>query len=124
MTKIAFPTDDGESISKHLGQAQSFQVITVVDGQVQASERRDKPSHSHNDRLQEHAAGIHPGQGMVEVIRDCQVLISGGMGQPMFNRASAAGLEIFLTGEERIADALDAYLKGTLSSDPRRVHAH
>lgn len=124
MAKIAFPTDDGETISKHLGQARYFQVISVEGGQVQASERRDKPSHSHQDRQQEHAAGLHPGQGMVEVIRDCQVLISGGMGQPMYNRAINAGFEVILTGEDRIMPALEAYLKGGLSSDMRRVHAH
>jgi predicted Fe-Mo cluster-binding NifX family protein len=122
--KIAFPTDDGETISKHLGQAQYFQVITLIDDQVQASERREKASHSHTDHDHEHETGVHPGQQMIEAIRDCQVLISGGMGQPMYNRALSSGMQVFLTGEDRIDDALAAYQQGKLTSDMRRVHTH
>jgi predicted Fe-Mo cluster-binding NifX family protein len=122
--KIAFSTDDGETISKHLGQAQYFKVVTLEDGQVQASERREKASHSHNDHEHEHEAGVHPGQQMVESIRDCQVLIAGGMGQPMYNRAVSSGMEVFLTGEDRIDDALAAYRQGKMTSDMRRVHMH
>lgn len=124
MTKIAFPTDDGETISKHLGQAKYFQVVTWEDGKVKASERREKASHSHQNHEHEHETGIHPGQAMIETIRDCQVLISGGMGQPMYQRAVASGLEVYLTGEDRIADALEAYAQGKLSSDMSRIHQH
>ncbi|MEZ4519318.1 MAG: NifB/NifX family molybdenum-iron cluster-binding protein [Chloroflexota bacterium] len=34
MTKIAFPTDDGQTISRHFGRAARFLVLTVEDGQV------------------------------------------------------------------------------------------
>jgi len=124
MPKIAFPTDDGETISKHLGQAKYFQVVTFENGQVQSTERREKASHSHQDHSHEQEAGGHPGQVMIEAIRDCQVLIAGGMGQPMYNRAISSGLEVYLTGEDRISEAIEAYQKGTLTSDMRRVHTH
>ena len=42
MPKIAFPTDDGETISKHLGQAKYFQVMMFENGHVQSTERREK----------------------------------------------------------------------------------
>ncbi len=124
MLKIAFPTDDGETISKHLGQARYFQVITVEDGKIESSERRDKASHTHQDHSHENEAGIHPGQSMIETIIDCQVLISGGMGEPMFRRAVSSELEVFLTGIDRISEAVDAYLQGKLTSDLRRIHVH
>jgi predicted Fe-Mo cluster-binding NifX family protein len=124
MPKIAFPSDDGETISKHLGHAKYFQVVMVENGQVQSTERREKASHSHQGHSHEQEAGIHPGQTMIEAIRDCQVLIAGGMGQPMYNRAISSGLEVYLTGEDRISEAIEAYQKGTLSSDMRRVHTH
>ncbi len=44
MTKVAFPTDDGETISQHLGQALFFQVVMIEDGKVQSSERRENPA--------------------------------------------------------------------------------
>ncbi len=124
MVKIAFPTDDGLILSKHLGQAKYFQVISFENGQVQSSERREKASHAHQDHAQEHEAGVHPGQAMIETIRDCQVLISGGMGQPMYNRALSGGLEVYLTGEDRIVDALETYRAGRLTSDTQRIHNH
>jgi predicted Fe-Mo cluster-binding NifX family protein len=124
MTKIAFPTDDGETISKHLGQARYFQVVTFENGQIQASEQRDKVSHSHQDHQHEHEAGVHPGQAMIETIQDCQVLIAGGMGQPMVDRAISSGLEVYLTGTDRISDAMETYQQGKLTSDMRRVHTH
>jgi predicted Fe-Mo cluster-binding NifX family protein len=124
MTKIAFPTDDGETISKHMGQARYFQVITLENGKIESSEQRDKASHSHQDHQHEQETGAHPGQAMIETIRDCQVLIAGGMGQPMYDRAVSSGLEVYLTGENRISDAVEAYRQGTLASDMRRIHMH
>ena len=60
---------------------------------------------------------------MLAPIADCQVLISGGMGEPAFAKARAAELEIFLTGG-MIADAVQAYNSGEISSDLRRLHKH
>ena len=124
MIKIAFPTDDGATIIKHLGQARYFQVITLEAGQVQASERREKISHAHQDHAHEHEAGVHPGQQMIKTIADCQVLIAGGMGQPMYSRAVAHDMTVYLTGEDRISDALKAYQQGNLISDMHRIHMH
>ncbi len=124
MTKIAIPTDDGETISMHLGRAHYFQVITLQDGQVQSTEQREKASHSHQDHQHEHEAGVHPGQQMIETIRDCQVLIAGGMGQPMYERAISHGLDVYLAIQDRISDAVEAYQKGTLTSDMRCVHSY
>jgi predicted Fe-Mo cluster-binding NifX family protein len=121
-TKIAFPTDDGETISRHFGQAAQFKVLTLSDGRLGPSELRDKASHRHDD----HAAtgGTHPGQQMVGVVSDCQVVISGGMGAPMLARLEAAGLKVYLTRERSISAAAEAYLGGTLQDDRRLVHQH
>ena len=118
--KVAVPTDDGETISRHFGQAKFFKIITLEDDRVVSSEMRQKATHQHGDYSQSGAA--HPGQKMVEDLAGCQVLISGGMGAPVYNRASAAGLKIFLTGNTSIDAALQAYLAGTLENNPTLVH--
>ena len=48
MKKIAFPTDDGETISRHLGESQ-FYIVALLDdiGNV-TFERREKPHHQHD----------------------------------------------------------------------------
>ncbi len=122
--KIVFPTDEGQSISSHLGQANYFQVIYLEDGKIFGSELREKVSHSHQDHSNSESGKVHPGQAMFEAIRDCQVLIAGGMGTPAYDRARSMGLEVILTGEKLISTALKAYQDGKLVSDLRRVHAH
>jgi len=120
--KVAVPTDDGETISRHFGQAKYFKVFTTENNQVSLSELREKASHQHGDHS--NPEGVHPGQQMVETISDCQVLISGGMGTPAFNRTIAAGLKVFLTGNPSIQATVMAYLAGTLENNPSLVHAH
>jgi predicted Fe-Mo cluster-binding NifX family protein len=118
--KVAVPTDDGETISRHFGQAKFFKIITLENDRVISSEMRQKATHQHGDYSQ--TGEMHPGQKMVEDLAGCQVLISGGMGEPVLNRAAAAGLEVFLTRNTSIAAAVQAYLAGTLDNNPALVH--
>ncbi len=118
-TRIAIPTNDGETISRHFGQAKFFRVVTVDNGQLSTTELRPKASHQHSDP---HPAGMHPGQQMVNAIADCQVLISGGMGQPAYQKATAAGLKVILTRQGSIQAALQAYLAGQLADEPQLIH--
>lgn len=120
--KIAVPTDDGETVSQHFGQAKYFKVFVVENNQVTGSEMREKASHQHGDHT--HQEGVHPGQQMVESIADCQVLISGGMGTPALSRATATGLKVFLSGISLIDSAVEAYIAGTLDNNSSRVHMH
>jgi predicted Fe-Mo cluster-binding NifX family protein len=125
MTKhIAIPTDDGQTISSHLGQARYFQVISLEDGKVLSSEARQKVSHTHQQHSHDESSQAHPGKAMFEAIQDCQVLIAGGMGSPAFERARSMGMEVYLTGEKQIEAAMQAYQAGKLDSDMRRVHNH
>ncbi len=105
MVKIAFPTEDGETISAHFGRAPFFTVVTLNEGEAPQFEKRSKAFHG----SAEHAPGAeHPGHDhnpMFSPIADCQVLIAGGMGQPAYDHAVAAGLQVVLAGEKSIAAA-------------------
>lgn len=120
--KIAIPTDDGVTISRHFGQAKSFSVITIENDQVTNTELRQKASHQHGDHS--HSGGVHPGQQMVATILDCKILISGGMGTPAFEKATSAGLKVIMTGLLSIDDALKSYITGKLKDDPDLIHSH
>jgi predicted Fe-Mo cluster-binding NifX family protein len=127
MKKLAFPTDDGETISRHLGESQFYLVAVLDDAGNMTFERREKPRHDHNreEPAHEHECG-HPKRGpaLFKPILDCQVLISGGLGKPAYDYAVAQGLEVILPAQKNITDALEAYRTGTLISDMRRVHKH
>lgn len=59
---------------------------------------------------------------VVDKISECDVLIAGGMGIPMHNTATEAGLEVVLTRERRIAKAIQRYANGTLTDEPQLAH--
>jgi predicted Fe-Mo cluster-binding NifX family protein len=126
MIKIAFPTNDGKTISKHFGQAALFVVATVQDGAPVVFERREKIYHGNppDQHGHEHGNSGHNHSNMLASIGDCQVIIAGGMGQPAFDSAVGSGLQVILTGEKTIEAALDAYRAGELVSDRRRIHKH
>ncbi len=115
--KIAFPTDDGQTISPHFGQATYYTVVNVSGGELE----REKRSKAH------HGAQHTPGQGhnhadMFAGIADCQLLVVGGMGIPAYRAAHDHGLQVIATGLRDITSALQAYLGGTLQDEPSLIH--
>ena len=126
--KIAVVTEDGQRVSSHFGMAPRYQVFTVADGQILSQEERLKPHHvQHPQHEGQHGAAGHAANhvgfhaDMLAPVSDCQVLLCGGMGQPAYQKAQAAGLEVVLAGGD-ISSTLQAYLNGQLTSDMRRVH--
>ncbi|MFO3796842.1 MAG: NifB/NifX family molybdenum-iron cluster-binding protein [Anaerolineales bacterium] len=122
--RIAAVTEDGERLSAHFGMAPLYRVFTIENGQIVSEETRPKPHHAQHPREHDpHEHGRHNHADLFAPIRDCQVLLAGGMGEPAYQKARAAGLDVILSGG-KIAEAIDAYLKGALESDLRRLHRH
>lgn len=122
LIKLAAVTEDGEILSSHFGRAPFYRVFTLQDGQVVQEATLAKAHHGPHP-AGEHGAHGHNHDDMFAPVRDCQVLLCGGMGEPAYQSAVAKGLEVILTGGDILA-AVQAYLKGELRSDPRRVHHH
>lgn len=121
--KIAAVTEDGEGISSHFGMAPEVHVFTISGGKIVSEEVRTKAHHSHHPTPEEHGAGGHHHGDMLAPMADCQVLLCGGMGSPAYQKAVSAGLEVVLVGGP-MREAVEHYLQGELSSDPRRIHMH
>lgn len=124
--KIAAVTEDGARISAHFGMAPQYRVLAIEGGRVVADELRAKPHHSHHPAQghtpnYEHHALDHA--DMFAPIRDCNVLLAGGMGTLAYQKALATHLQVFLTGGD-ILQAVQAYLQGMLTNHPHRVHLH
>ena len=119
VVKIAAVTNDGTTITGHFGMALYYQVIVIEAGKVTTKEQRPKPHHGvHPDYAQ---AEHHDHQDMFAPIQDCQVLLSGGMRKPAYEKAVAVGLKVIMaTG--KIDDAVQEYLSSNLDSDPNRIH--
>jgi predicted Fe-Mo cluster-binding NifX family protein len=120
--KIAAVTEDGQTLSSHFGMADQYRFFSVEDDRIVSETRLDKPHHDvhpHHDG-REHT---HSHSDMLAPIRNCQVVLCGGMGEGAYLQLSAAGLQVVLTGGP-IEQAVQKYLRGELASDTRRLHQH
>ncbi len=125
--KIAIATEDETTISAHFGKAPVYVVMTIADGQVAAQETRSKAicgSHDHSDESHHHEHDEHASEadsdghhGQLDRIHDCQLVLSGGMCQGMFDNLHRVGIHPFMTSEKDIQVAVAAYLAGTLAAE-------
>ncbi len=118
--KIAFATDDGQTISAHFGQAKYYFITEATDENTNPTGQLvEKVGHHtpYNGPLSFHEAMFAP-------LRDCDVLVARGMGQGALAGAQSRGLEVILTDYKTIPEALAAWYRGELKHNPKRVHHH
>ena len=125
--KIAAVTEDGVKLSSHFGTAPSYRVLTIDEGTIVSDEIIEKTHNSvhreNNKHEAHHDRGGHSGMRFFQSVKNCQVLLLGGIGEPAYKRALSLGFEVIMTGG-KIDTAVEAYLSGELVSDLRRVHKH
>ena len=127
--KIAAVTNDGENISQHFGRSRYYKIVSVEDGEIKNSEIRERGTghfaqqqqrESHTDHFD--AQGRH-GFGadaqnkhmmMAQEIADCDVLIAGGMGAGAYQNFVESGLNVVLTDQTNINEAVAKFSKGEL----------
>ena len=130
--RIAAITDDGTNISRHFGRAPFYAVFTIENQEVVKREMRDKMGHQqfvHEEGLVDEQGrhGFGPGSedrhaAMAQAIRDCDVLLSGGMGWGAFESMKQAGIKTVVTDMASIEDAVQAYLGGTIVERTDLLH--
>lgn len=136
--KIAFITDDGKTICQHFGRAAYYLVLDVNNGEVTDRELRNKGSFHHgnltpdlhqdkhqHDSKEGHgmdAASHQKHENMAEVIKDCEVLICGGMGMGAYRSMHTLGIKAIVTQIHNIEEALVAYLSDELHDETELLH--
>ena len=131
--KIAVITENGKTISQHFGRAPYYLVFTIEDGKITNREMRDKMGHQHfvnEEHADDHGTAGHGmdssshqkhGQ-MAEAIKDCQVLLCGGMGRGAYVSMEAFNIRPIVAGILDIEEAVQAYLDGKLVDQVDRLH--
>lgn len=121
-TKIAIPTDDKQTVAPHFGRAGGFMIYDVSNGKVLGSEYRanDFTGHARGQHHQHEAHGAghggHSHKGILDNLGDCKAVISGGMGQRLFNDLAQHKIEVLITRESNLDRAVELYLSGGLDS--------
>lgn len=133
--KIAAVSEDGVTISQHFGRAPFYVVVTIEDGKIVSSEKRDKMGHNQfGGETYEEAHGKDPrGHGfdpaaqdrharMVTAIADCEVLLARGMGAGAYESMKQANIRPMVTDVANIDEAVRAYLAGDLTDHVEKLH--
>jgi predicted Fe-Mo cluster-binding NifX family protein len=134
--EIAVLTDDGATVSQHFGRARYYAVVTVEEGRESGRELLDRtdtllPVAEHEARqgltgeIDCHGAGTAAAAShlrMVQPIRDCQVLLGGGMSWSARECLLGAGIRPILTDIESLDQAVEAYLDGTIVDHVEILH--
>jgi len=133
--KIAAVSEDGVTISQHFGRAPFYVVVTVEDGKIVSSEKRDKLGHNQfGGEHEEHVHEADPrGHGfdpaaqdrhtrMLTAIADCEVLLARGMGSGAYESMKKAKIRPIVTNVTNIDDAVQAYLAGSLEDHVEKLH--
>ncbi len=137
-TKIAAVSDDGQTISMHFGRAKFYVVLTIEDGKIVAREQREKMAHHHSanephDHHELHQAGEQTKHGfspaeqdrhfqMVDVIKDCQMLLARGMGGGAYFSLEKVGIQPIITTIASIDEAALAAAQGTIVNHKEKLH--
>ena len=119
--KVGVVTDDGKTVSPHFGMAQYYLVYEIENGVIKNKELRRKTSHQHGEGHHEGESSLH--DTMLSTVRDCEALVTRGMGQPMYEAITQSGIKPILTQERYTDEAVGAYIKGTLDNHPEMVHS-
>lgn len=88
----------------HRHHAHEHSTLTMMEQVPPAEQRGD--SHTHAATL----------------IADCDVVLSRGMGRGMYRNLQQVGVRVVLTNIVGIAEAVQAFLAGTLEEHPELVH--
>ena len=122
--KVAIATDDEINIAEHFGRARGFIIYDVKDAKI-----RDKQFRVNN--FTGHAQGLH-GSGhspdrhkvILKALSDCNVVISRGMGQRIYNDLRNAGIQAFIVNESNTTEAVQNYLDDKLFNHPDKKCNH
>ncbi len=101
MHNVAIPTDDGRTLSG-FGRAKMMVVLNVENGTVMA--REERPSLD-----PEHLSPAHH-KLMMDLVRDCDVVVAGHMGPPMVRSLTQVGKRVLHAPSDDLETSIRAYL--------------
>lgn len=117
--KIAVATNDGNSISQHFGQSTGFIIFEVEGTEVRNRQFRSMSQTPHEQGLCDHGPAKDPGAqnraSIPELLRDCKIVLCGGMGAGAAQALGRLGIEPLIVAAVSADDAVASYLRGTLT---------
>ena len=134
--KIAIVSDNERTISQHFGRADKYIVVSFEQEKI--IERKSLPkvgfchsSHRHQGRHENRSDPRGSGFGhrsrvsheqMFENIKDCDILVSRGMGRGAYADLQQLGIKPIITDIEDIEVAIQAVMDETIINHVEKLH--
>ena len=108
--KIAIESNDGVNISSPYNLIPNFMVYEVDEKNVQINSKTSVILMNNKSRLRP-IKNISKTKNMVRDLGDCSTIISHGFCRPLLNNLRRSGVDVYITFQNRIDQALNQYLK-------------
>lgn len=127
--KIAVASDNGISLTGHIGRCEMFLIFDIIGKEIVKKAEKINSFTMHktgNHSNREHHVHHHENEGIgrhigiINGLKDCKYLICSGAGPGLINDLNANGIEIILTEVMEAEKAVRMFINGELSSDPDR----
>jgi predicted Fe-Mo cluster-binding NifX family protein len=114
--KIAIASDDKKTIAHHFGRAAGFMIFDVDKDNVIGEVYRENIGKSDG------SCGSCNHSAMISNIKDCQVVISYGMGQHIFDDLTENKIKAIVTEEKTVKEALSKFMNASLKNRTDKLH--
>ncbi len=114
--KIAIASDDRKTISHHFGRALGFVVFDIQDGKVVNRDYRQNIGKNTGE------CGSCDHSAMIKNVRDCEIVISYGMGQRIYADLLNSHITPIVTEENTVDKALEQFLNKQLKNRTDKLH--
>ncbi len=114
--KIAIASDDKKTISHHFGKAAGFVVFDIQDGKVVGREYRENVGRNSGE------CGSCDHAAMIKNIKDCEIVMSYGMGQRIHADLASNNIVPIVTEEKNVDEALNRFLRKQLKNRVDKLH--
>ncbi len=114
--KVAIASDDGKMISSHFGRALGFVIFNLDEKRIINQEYRNNLGKSKGE------CGSCDHATMINNIKDCQVVISYGMGQKIYQDLIKNKISAIVTEEKNVKDAINKFMDFTLKNRLDKLH--
>lgn len=122
--KVAIASDDGKIISSHFGRTRGFTIFEIEGNAIKKQEFLENTFTGHARGLEGADHSIDRHGPILEALKDCQVVISHGMGRRIYDDLQSAGIEVFVTDETDVQKAVNLYINDELTNNTNLVDNH
>ncbi len=124
--KIAVASDDGITLTGHVGRCEMFIVFEVLNKEIVNIEKRINSFTMHKTSEYQHknhnhthtGSGKHT--GIIYGLKDCSYLICSKCGPGLVEDLFNNGVQIILTEEMDAQEAVKLFVEGKLKSNPEK----